>query len=143
MSDNMIWLLGLMFLSFCLNAWIIISVVLRMSAEKAEEESTQKKAKQLFPDAISISHLETIIENRKLTLAQMAANGDRLSHLYSLSDETKRLIEDYLRSAAHCQNMAIYGYRIEEHLGAAQFANLAKEQLQLAFDKLYPTTKDP
>ncbi len=140
MSDNIVCLIGLMTISFCISMWTLFRLFRRMDAEEAE--SRKKEATQLYPNSISITDLEQILESRKYTLAQLANNGDRLAFLYSLPAETKEVIEDSLRGAAHCQHWALMGYKDQEFKLAAQFAQFAKERLQEAYNKLNSTNKE-
>lgn len=139
MSDNIVCLIALMTISFCLSMWTFIRIYRRMDAEEAE--SRKKETQQLYPDRVSIMDLEQIVETRKLTLAQMEVNGNRLAHLYSLPYESWKLIRDHLEGAARLQSWAIEFYRTDQHPEAAQSAQLAKQALQWAYDKLYSPTK--
>jgi len=138
MSHNILCILGLMCFSLCLSVWTIISVFRKMSAQDAED-SAQKKASQLYPDAIAFTQLEHIIESRKQLLTQMAANGRRIEHLNSLPYESWKIIRDHLEGAYFCQSLAVDAYSKFEYPEATKVAQIAKQALQMAYDKLYPT----
>ncbi|MBX9879646.1 MAG: hypothetical protein K2Y22_14405 [Candidatus Obscuribacterales bacterium] len=138
MSDNIVCIIGLMIASFCISTWTLVRMFRRMDAEEAE--SRKKEEAQLYPNSISLHLLEQILESRKLMLAQIQVNGDRIAHLDSLSYESWKLIRDYLEGAYRCQCLAISAYRDSDYQGAAQMVQYATAALNRAYGTLYPPT---